>query len=334
MTNPLGTALRNLGDASDPRRLPPPGAVRAGGDRRRRRTTARRMVLAALVCSLLVLVRTTWDSSDPDAQPAVPAPGRTSTPQAERTTSGSPPYPIQRGPQRFSAQAIAAREGRFVVVGDSSDAFDDPGPAVFWSDNGVDWQAPSTRDRPDSVNVADVIATPEGFLAVGLGPGGPAAWRSADGRTWVESPVVADAAGDGDALWGITSTRRGYYAWGFDRGRARLWRSADGTAWRPVGAESVFDLPRAEAICAVQDVEGGLRATGVVAPRGTREGHEVTWTSKDGEAWELADAAGAAAMWCDPTEELGHWEARNDAGLVRIDPNGDGNVVELVPTTR
>ncbi len=133
-------------------------------------------------------------------------------------------------------------------------------------------------------------------------------------------------------MWGITDTRLGYYAWGFDGGRAHLWRSADGSAWTPVADESVFDLPRRETICAVRDVEGGLRATGVVAPPHTLEGHRVAWTSSDGETWVLAQAAGSSPIWCDPTDELGHWEASSDAGLVRIDPNGSSDFVELLPT--
>lgn len=122
---------------------------------------------------------------------------------------------------------------------------------------------------------------------------------------------------------------------GIQGGRANLWRSADGAAWAPVADESVFNLPRAEAICAVRDVNGGLRATGVVAPPDTREGHRVAWTSADGETWVLAEADGAPALWCDPTKELGHGEARGDAELVRIqDPYGEGNTVELVPAAQ
>lgn len=331
MTSPLGSALQDLGNASDPRQLPPPETLRTAGDRRRRRTTLRLTAVAAIACSVLVLVLARSGPSDPVSQPADLAPSPTSTPQAERPDERSMLHPIGTGAHRFSAHAIAARDGRFVVVGDSSD-FNDPGPAVYWSDNGVDWQPPPAGNGPDSVNVTDVIATRTSFLAVGVRPDGPGAWRSVDGRTWVESPVTTSADRGPDGLWGITDTRLGYYAWGFDGGRAHLWRSADGTAWTPVADESVFDLPGRETICAVWDVEGGLRATGVVAPPNTREGHRVAWTSSDGETWVLAQAAGASTLWCDPTEQLGHWKASSDVGQVRIDPNGSGDYVELVPT--
>jgi hypothetical protein len=61
------------------------------------------------------------------------------------------------------------------------------------------------RGAPDSVNVTDVIATPGGFLAVGVGRDGTAAWRSADGHTWVVAPVTAGDGGGRHALWGVHS---------------------------------------------------------------------------------------------------------------------------------
>jgi hypothetical protein len=181
--------------------------------------------------------------SDPVSQPADLVPRPTSTARADMPDGGPSWHPIGTGAHRFSAHAIAARDGRFVIVGDSSD-FNDPGPAVFWSDSGVDWQPPPAGDRPDSVNVTDVIATRDGFIAVGIRRDGLGAWRSVDGRTWVESPVTTSADRGRDGLWGVTHTRLGYYTWGFEGGRAHLWRSADGTAWAPVADEKRGDHPR------------------------------------------------------------------------------------------
>lgn len=330
MISPLGTALRDLGDAADPRLLPAPDDVRNRGERRNRRITRSVSAAVLFVCSVLVLVLASLGNSERVTRPADPAPSPTSTPKAERPDVEPPRYAMDTGTHRFSAHAIAAHNGRFVVVGDSSD-FEDEGPAVYWSDNGADWQAPPPGSEPDSINVTDVIAADDGFLAVGVGMGGPTAWRSADGRGWIESPVATPKGGGWVALWGITSTRLGYYAWGFYGGGAHLWRSADGTEWAPVAEETAFDLPQKETICAVRDVDGGLQATGVVAPPRSGQGRRVVWTSVDGEEWVLADAAGAPTFWCDPTQELGHWEARTDAGLARIEPNGPGDVIEFLP---
>jgi hypothetical protein len=329
MTSQLGTELRHLADDTDPGRLPTPEALRTGSDRRRRRRRVHTAVGAAIAVTALGGVLITQDPSPRDPQPAEPLPSPTRAPQPEPTEGGAQRHPVETGEHRFSAHAVASLGGRYVVVGDSSD-FDEPGPPVYWSDDGVSWQAPG--GPPDSVNVTDVIATPDGFLAVGVGRSGTAAWRSPDGNTWVVAPVTASDGGGRHALWGLTETRLGFYAWGFGDRRAQLWRSADGTAWAPVTDGSVFDLPQSESICAVRDAAGGLRATGVEAPRGTRAGHRVVWTSSDGETWVLAEGAGAPEFWCDPPAELGHWEARGDAGVVRIaDPYGDGNLIELVP---
>jgi hypothetical protein len=330
MTSQLGTSLRNLADAADPGRLPSPEALRTGGDLRRRRTKVQAAAGAALAATVLAVVLIAQDPSPPDPLPAKPLPSPTDAPQPEPTEGGAQ-RPVETGGHRFSAQAVAALGRTYVVVGDSSD-LENPGPPVYWSDDGVSWQA--AKGAPDSVNVTDVIATPGGFLAVGVGRAGTAAWRSADGHAWVVAPITAGDGGGRHALWGLTGTRLGFFAWGFDDGRAQLWRSADGTAWAPVADGSAFDLPQSESICAVRDVADGLRATGVEAPRGTGKGHRVVWTSSDGETWVLAEAAGPPETWCDPPAELGHWEARGDAGLVRIpEPYGDANLIELVPVS-
>ena len=158
----------------------------------------------------------------------------------------------------------------------------------------------------------------------------PAAWRSADGRAWVVAPVTAGDGGGRHALWGLTGTRLGFFAWGFDDGRAQLWRSADGTAWAPVADGSVFDLPQSESICAVRDVAGGLRATGVEAPPGTREGPPGRVDLVGRRDLGARRGGRPPETWCDPPAELGHWEARGDAGLVRIaEPYGDANLIEF-----
>lgn len=332
MTSQLGIALRDLAEAVDAGRLPTPEALRSGSDRRRRRRSVQAAAGAAIAATALAVVVLAQDPSPRDSQPAEPLPNPTGAPRPEPTEGGAQRHPVETGRHRFSAHAVAAMGGTYVVVGDSSD-FEDAGPPVYWSGDGVSWQA--AGGALDSVNVTDVIATPGGFLAVGVGGDGTAAWRSADGHTWVVSPLTLGDGGGRPALWGITETRLGFYAWGFRDGQAELWRSADGMAWAPVADESVFDLPQSESICVVRDIEGGLRAPGVEAARGTREGHRVVWTTSDGETWVLAEAAGAPQLWCDPPAELNHWEARGDAGLVRIaDPYGDANLIELVPVKK
>jgi hypothetical protein len=332
-TSPLGTALRDLGGSADPGRLPPPADVRAAGDRRRRRTTLGVAAGSAVAIASAILVASALGGPDPTPRPVEPLP--TPTPTGRSTAApttgvpgtGSGTYPIASEGVRFSVNAVAAHGGTFVVVGDSSDLEGPFGPPVYWSEDGIEWQPPVKGRSPDTVNVTDVIATSEGFVAVGAGGADALAWHSADGRTWTEAPV-ATSGGDA-ALWGVTETSLGYYAWGFVDRRAHLWRSVDGEAWAGVADEPVFDLSQSETICAVREERGGLMATGVVAPKNSREGRSVAWTSADGETWVLAEPPGDPTMWCDSTKELGHWEARTSVGLVEIEPYGPGDVVHF-----
>jgi len=337
MSIDLHALLGEVADRSQRVHLADPVDVRRIGDRRARR---RRLQLAAglvLVAALATGVGRALIDRDADPKPVQPVPSPTPTqaptpaptrsPTTEAGSGGPTTYPIETGPYRFSVRAIAVRDGRFVVVGDSSELGADAGPPVYWSDDAVQWRAPSATGAPDSVNVTDVIATDEGFLAVGLGADGPAAWWSTDGRTWVPSAVDAPGRGGADMLWGLTSTHLGYFAWGYDGGHAGLWRSTDGRTWSPAGDQAVFDLPHDEAICAIRESGDGPVAAGVVTPRNSSEGHRVTWASADGSEWVLAEGHGPT-FWCDPPKMLGHLEARSPGvGRVRIEPNGEGNEV-------
>lgn len=331
MSTDFNALLRDVADRAERISLADPVAVRRIGDRRvRRRQLEVFLGLAVVVALATILGRGLLDRRA-DSQPIEPVPTPTPTATSTAGTSGGGPtiHAIETGPNRFSAHAIAVHDGRFVVVGDSSD-FEEAGPPVYWSDDAAQWQAPLPGGVPDSQNLTDVIATGSGFLAVGVDARGPAAWRSVDGQMWVRSRVDAPARGSTDALWGITSTRLGYFAWGFSGGHAGLWRSPDGTAWAQAGDQRVFDLPHTESICAVHEASGGLTAPGVVAPRGSREGQSVVWSSTDGSEWVLSQGAGEPAIWCDPPAVLDHLEASSGSiGRVRIDPYGEGNQVSV-----
>lgn len=325
---PLREAVDTLASDADPLDF---GDLERRATRRGRRRIA--LVATAGVAAVILTVGIAEGalSGGEHAQGPIhqPSPTPTATSTAGTNVGGSTIHAIETGPQRFSAHAIAVHDERFVVVGDSSD-FDKAGPPLYWSDDAVHWHAPAPGRGPDSPNVTDVIATDSGFLAVGVDARGPAAWRSTDGRTWVRSPVDAPGQGSTDALWGITSTRLGYFAWGFDGGHAALWRSPDGTAWAQAGDQRVFDLPQTESICAVRETSAGLTAPGVVAPRNSRDGQRVVWSSTDGSEWVLSQDPGEPTIWCNSPEVLGHLGASGrSVGRVRIDPNGEGDEVTV-----
>jgi hypothetical protein len=334
MSVDFNALLREVADGSERVSLADPATVRRTGDRRVRRRQLQVVVGLALVAALGVTVGRGVFDPRADPQPIVPAPSPTPGPSSTAESDLARPtvHAIETGPHRFSAHAIAIHDGRFVIVGDSSEIEGGGGPPVYWSDDAVRWQAPPPDGLPESRNVTDVIATDSGFLAVGVDASGAAAWRSVDGQRWVGSPVDTPATGGTDGLWGITSTRLGYFAWGFDHGHAALWRASDGTSWTRAGDQSVFDLPQSEAICGLREAPGGLIASGVVAPRGSRDGRRVVWSSVDGTEWALTQDDGQPLIWCDPPNVLGHLEAGSRvAGVVRIDPYGEGNEVSVSP---
>jgi hypothetical protein len=331
MSIDISALLRDVAERSERVGLADPAAVRRAGERRARGRQLRVIVGLAFAAAVAVALGRgpLGHQADPLPGGPVPTPSPTVTSTAGTNVGASTFHVIETGRHRFAAHAIAVRHGRFVVVGDSSD-FERVGPPVYWSDDAVRWQASPAGGAPDSANVTDVIATGSGFLAVGVDARGPAAWRSVDGRTWVRAPVDAPGQGSTGALWGITGTPLGYFAWGFDNGHARLLRSPDGTAWARAGDQRVFDLPRSESICAVREVSGRLTAVGLVAPHNSREGRRVVWSSTNGSDWVLSQGPGEPMIWCDPPDVLGHLEASSaNVGQVRIDPNGDGNEVEV-----
>lgn len=333
MSTDLETLLHDVADRSQQVRLAEPAAVRRAGEaraRRQRLQAAVGLALAVVVVGTVGRAVVERGSSPQPVEPLPsPAPTATATSGTDVADPGSPLVPPAG--RRFSAHAIAVREGRFVVVGDGS-TFDGAGAPVYWSDDAVHWQAPPPGAMPASSNVTDVIATDAGFLAVGVDGDGPGAWRSVDGTRWVASPLPAQPGGAVDALWGVTGTSRGYFAWGFDNGRAAMWRSDDGRSWAPAGPPGAFELPQRETICTVVDRAGGLVATGVVAPPSSRDGRQVAWSSANGVDWVLSQEPGAPELWCDPPEQLGHDEASTPAvGTVRVDLNGDGDHVTVTP---
>lgn len=340
MNDDISSLLERAGSAADARVLADAATIRASATRRTRRRAAAwsavAVATAGALAAALLLGLGPRTAPRPDAVDSpTPSPSRTATtspgPSPDATeVDGSQVIALDTSAGRFSAHAVAVHDGTFVVVGDSSDMVD-PSQPVYWSDDGRTWTRTAPGQAPDSVNVTDVLATAHGFLAVGVGGDGPGAWRSANGRTWQPVPVTTTSGGGNGSMWGVTSTPFGLFAWGFAGGAAHLWTSADGTTWTSAPDQTAFDLPRRETICSIRERGGGLVATGVVAPSGSRQGFGVTWSSADGVRWVLSERRNEPALWCDPPDELGHLEARSDAGSVQVEPDGEGDYVLYEP---
>lgn len=158
----------------------------------------------------------------------------------------------------------------------------------------------------------DVIATADGFLAVGASTSGArpgdgldaAVWRSADGVEWerVDAPAFG---GPGDQrLLGVAAVDGRFVAVGADRSGAAVWTSGDGVSWALATVDpTVFDGP------------GDQVATAVAA--GPDDSVVVVGDGGDGQAgvWR---SQGVSAAWqrVAPSSTVGATELLTDVGVV------------------
>lgn len=88
---------------------------------------------------------------------------------------------------------------------------------------------------PGATEIADVVATGTGFLAVGRGETGAVSWTSPDGITWTRGPD--DPGLDEAVMRTVVRTPSGFLATGaadadWGTGVAAVWTSGDGRTWR------------------------------------------------------------------------------------------------------
>ena len=203
-------------------------------------------------------------------------------------------------------QAIASGPGGVVATGTLGET-----RASWWSADGLTWKVgrrafPYRARGGNGVLVTDVVATDDGWLAVGredpfcmftcsADPTRALVWRSSDGLRWTR--VDADQkALQGGAMNAVARVGSGYVAVGAIGGRAAIWRSRDGSRWTRVRDSRVFQ-PRSrkpswldtEAVD-VAAGPGGIAVVGndfgcqdVGSGCGAR-----AWWSEDGRTWASA----------------------------------------------
>lgn len=220
--NDLNDLLTRVADRADEQALPDAARVRARGAQRTRRTAIG--VASAALATLVgvVLVTRPGDAARPSPAPIAPSPGQSQTfapvpgvdfPEGHDPGHwATPALPVQGLPR---LRATAVHDGRFVVAGSGSRR--DPAVSVWWSDDGLSWH----RAGGITTGVADVTATPTGFLALTTGLDHTAAWTSPDGRTWARVARLPHR------LVGVSWTRAGGFAWG----DGTVQTSPDGVTW-------------------------------------------------------------------------------------------------------
>jgi hypothetical protein len=192
-------------------------------------------------------------------------------------------------PSWFDLHAISGNATGYVAVGDTSDGdYTDP---VWFSPDGTTWTRAPNSTGPRSPSLWDVIASQQGFVAVGVDQHhAAAAWYSTDGLTWASAPVEA-SPGKQTGMSGVVQIADGYFAWGqsLEYG-AFVWTSRDGRSWSALPDESIFVTTHKEAN-GVAGVGGqilwiGQDAAGLFYAGGEEKGKPALWRSRDGITWD------------------------------------------------
>lgn len=222
--------------------------------------------------------------------------------------------------------ALAYARGRFVAVGGRDCDWPDP-PAcwggVWTSSDGASWakleRSPAlevgtfTWESGPGQGLLDVAAGPGGFVAIGYGVGGAAAWYSLDGLVWSLAP--ADGAFDAARIHGVASTPAGWAIVGVvhegadnlqtGRPRAAIWTSPDGARWQRVPDGPAFDIGgywdtlEEPGTGGIEDIAGNAGAVVAVGESCDDHGRacvQATWRSTDGLTWERMPDGKAGAL--------------------------------------
>jgi hypothetical protein len=191
------------------------------------------------------------------------------------------------------AAGVAAGHGGYVIVGHRSASLGSEAVAAAWYAPGLaGWRsAPVAGQKaaaaPGTQMMNAVTATAGGFTAVGAAGTRPAAWVSADGRSWRQTVLPAPAAAERAALDYVAASGRAIVAAGTEFTAAGASRpfaevSADaGATW----AEVALPVPAigpgtGTTVTALTAAGGGFTAAGTYV---TQAGPEVVlWTLAPG----------------------------------------------------
>lgn len=212
-------------------------------------------------------------------------------------TPPTPPIPSGVSTSRGSIQSVAEGGPGLVAIGSvftgtfvdgtlvTPQAYD---PAIWTSTDGLGWDRAAVHsDAAVSLNIADVVTTDDGFLAVGHEGRHAAVWTSRDGSVWRERELDPLIPG---AFAAVTSIDGRLVAVGAADHQDLIWTSDDGIHWQ-VAHDS--DLGAVGTFSDVAGSRDGLIAVGyegdfevVVDP--------VVLVSSDGITWRSLERGGDA----------------------------------------
>ncbi|CAN5684343.1 hypothetical protein BH20ACT2_BH20ACT2_22780 [soil metagenome] len=161
-------------------------------------------------------------------------------------------------------------------------------PAIWHRGTDLAWRRAATL-APEAV-LGDVVAVPNGFVAVGSVAREPAAWRCTDGTTWGPAEVVgagpghlAAVAADGSQVLACGARHDGESGEGYE---PLVVTGADASAWSAVSTGGL-DGASEGSLTAV------ARQAGHWIVASTATGRSGLWSAADGTAWRPAAAPGA-----------------------------------------
>jgi hypothetical protein len=188
--------------------------------------------------------------------------------------------------------AATSGPGGYVIVGRQAG----PGgsvPAAWWSPGLAGWQRATALAGPGAAGAGTaqqmlaVAAGPGGFVAVGADSDRPAAWTSANGRTWKLASLPLPPGALRAQLQAVTVNGHRIVAIGTSAtpsGQAAPFAAESvngGATW----TQSLLPSPGgAVAADAVAATGAGFTATGTLGTGGRRD--VVIWTSTDGLTWK------------------------------------------------
>jgi hypothetical protein len=161
--------------------------------------------------------------------------------------------------------------------------------ARWWtSPDGGRWTPVADDDDFDGLEIDDIVATEDGYVALGrMGDGqrgtGSVALRSRDGASWTRIDDQALASG---LAVSVIETEDGFLAVGsdLDEREAVVWASEDGATWSRAPEEPVR-LHYGEKIRMTDVVQTGAGYVGIGNFVGVQYGTGTSWLSTTGYSW-------------------------------------------------
>ena len=218
-----------------------------------------------------------------------------------------------------AAMADVTTDGqRLVAVGRGDTTNVEHHVAAAWiSEDGAAWRHVADSPELDGGQMIDVIATENGFVAVGgiIAADAAAVWTSPDGEVWQRAGADAPDF-EHASMWAVSEGGPGYVAVGWRRNPEpdlAVWTSGDGDDWTLTP-----ELPGAAGFQgrAIAGIDGELVIVGDLVGGG----EAAVWRSADGTTWErVASDTFAEASMTDTVV--------SDGGLVAVGSHLDDAAV-------